>query len=522
MNDPFDYTPHPLCRVAADAVRRHLSQRTEWADEVAAGKMFGVLVCEDDRGQLGFLAAYSGQIGGREDWPWFVPAVFDYLKPDGYFKQEEGRISAINRRVATLQSADDYVSAKAHLRQLQAQANDEVEAYRTMMQHARQERHALRAAQTDTDEAEEASRVLESQFQKAELRRLKARWRERLAEAEALLRPTDDEIARLRQERSARSDGLQRWLFDRFAMLNAHGERRTLTRIFATEPQGTPPSGAGECCAPKLLQYAYAHGLRPLQIAEFWQGRSPRMEVRHHDHYYPACRGKCRPILRWMLGTPMPSQPMAESVTAESLPKVVYADDVLLVVDKPAGLLSVPGRSTAPSVESLLRRDYGEVFMVHRLDMDTSGLLVVARTADAYHDLQRQFLARTIYKRYVALLDGLLPPGAMGTVSLPLRPDLLDRPRQLVDPDHGRDAVTHYRVVAVGTDGRSRVELEPHTGRTHQLRLHCAHADGLGTPIVGDPLYGQVDRRLCLHAAELRFRHPVTGQPMVFTSVPDF
>ena len=307
-------------------------------------------------------------------------------------------------------------------------------------------------------------------------------------------------------------------------MLNGRGERRSLTDIFATTTQGLPPAGSGECCAPKLLQYAFANGLRPLQIAEFWQGRSPRMEIRHEGQFYTACRGKCKPILEWMLGGIAVEKKARKE---EEDVAIVYADDAVMVIDKPSGLLSVPGLTGEPSVESLLRQRCGAVYMVHRLDRDTSGLMVVARTPEAHLCLQRQFLGRTVRKEYIALLEGEVADS--GTISLALRPDLLDRPRQLADPDGGREAVTDYEVLGLRADGRTRVRLTPHTGRTHQLRVHCAHAAGLGTPIVGDALYGRpsdaqnVDaERLCLHAARLEFDHPATQRRLVFTSPPDF
>ena len=562
MNDPFCYEPHPVCIEAAEMVKEHLRQtggpllrddgsRTE-------GKMFGVLVCEDAAGEMGFLAAYSGQIGGRADWPWFVPAVFDYLQPDGYFKQEEARITQLNHRLAELESADDYVSLKAQLARLREQADREIDDYKAMMREAKARRDAIRE-QTNSPDL-----IRESQFQKAELRRLKQRWREHIAEAEAALAPIESEMEALRRERHERSDALQRWLFDQFEMLNGRGERRTLTDIFASTPQRVPPAGAGECCAPKLLQYAYSHGLRPLQMAEFWQGPSPRMEIRHDGHFYTACRGKCKPILEWMLGeggrlkvegggvgfaedegqrtkdeglqpsninlqtstfNPQHSTlnlGAADPSTINPQPSTLTLDRDIIVVDKPSGLLSVPGKGEAPSVESLLGERYGEVYMVHRLDMDTSGLMVVARNRAAYHHLQRQFLRRTVSKEYVALVEGDVV-GDGGTIRLPLRPDLEDRPRQLVDYTYGKEATTDYAVMERRPDGRTLLRLTPHTGRTHQLRVHCAHADGLAAPIVGARLYGHPSaQRLCLHAASLRFVHPTTGELMRFTSEVPF
>ena len=506
LNNPFCYEPDPLCLLAAEEVKAFVRSQPDWQAEVETGKMFGVLVCEDSNGQLGFLAAYSGQIGGREDWPWFVPAVFDYLQPNGYFKREEAEITAVNHHIATLESADDYVSAKTRLANLQKEADTEIEAYKSMMREAKARRH---------EAANHSVLIKESQFQKAELRRIKKRWQDRVAEVEEKVKGYEKQIVELKKERKHRSDALQRWLFDQFRMLNSSSEERTLTDIFKNTPQQLPPSGSGECCAPKLLQYAFLNKLRPLCMAEFWQGRSPKMEVRHHDHYYPACRGKCKPILEWMLSKTFGTYRAHETHS----PQILFADDALLVVNKPAGLLSVPGKTDAPSVESLLREKYGEVYIVHRLDMDTSGLMVVARTEEAYHHLQRQFLARTIYKRYIALLDGIVE--GRGCISLPLQPDILDRPRQLVDHGHGKPAITDYEVIAT-ENGKTRIALTPHTGRTHQLRVHCAHQEGLATPIMGDNLYGSSADRLYLHAETLSFDHPQTNERLTFHQPPEF
>ena len=500
MNNPFCYEPHPLCLEAADEVRRYLNKHPEWTEEILVGKMFGVLVCEDQEGRLGFLAAYSGQIGGREDWPWFVPAVFDYLQPDGYFKQEEARISTINHQVKTLETSPRHVSIKDEVMRLRQQASAEIEAYKTLMQQAKARRDEQRASAGETEEM-----IRESQHQKAELHRLKKRWNERTAEAENRLKVLDDEISLLKQERKQRSDTLQRWLFDHFLMLNAEGQTRSLSDIFSATTQGIPPSGSGECCAPKLLQYAYMHNLRPLSIAEFWQGRSPKMEIRHHNQFYTACRGKCKPILEWML----PQSPIVSIDAIDSIDAIAHKS-TFLVINKPAGLQSVPGLTNAPSVESILKAQHPEVYMVHRLDMDTSGLMVVALTKDAYHHLQRQFLERTIQKGYVALLEHDIE--GSGKIELPLCPNPLDRPRQMVDPEHGKAALTEYRAL-----GNRRIQLIPHTGRTHQLRVHCAHEQGLNNPILGDSLYGkQKADRLYLHAERLSFNDPVTGDRLSF------
>lgn len=528
LNNPFCYEPHALTLLAASQLCDYLGSKPEWMEEIAGGKMFGVLVCRDGGGRVGFLAAYSGQLAGRGDWPWFVPLVFDYLQPDGYFRQEESRISEMNRLVEKLESAESYQDMVGELRRVKAEGEADVGRYRRYMQECKQRRDALRAR----GGGDEQALVAESQFQKAELRRKKYYWQQLADRAAGRLGPLEERVEALKRERRRRSDALQQWLFGHFLLLNVHGESRSLTSIFAETPQGTPPSGAGECCAPKLLHYAFKHGFQPLCMGEFWQGRSPRMEVRHHGRFYPACRGKCKPILTWMLDLEESGrlslqdgmEPDGHAANGSSGLEICHADGSIIVVNKPSGLLSVPGRNGLPSVESILSGRYGRVFMPHRLDQDTSGLLVVARTMDAYHHLQRQFLERTMSKEYEALLDGVAPIGE-GVISLPLRPDLMDRPRQLVDRDHGKAATTYYNIINV-ENGRTRVLLVPHTGRTHQLRVHCAHSEGLGLPIAGDQLYGKAfggrEGRLCLHARRLAFIHPATLRQMSFLSPTPF
>lgn len=518
LNNPFDYEPHELTLLAAGLLRDYLSTKPAFAEEIAAGKMFGVLVCRDEENRLGFLAAYSGQLAGRADWPWFVPAVFDYLQPKGYFKQEEGCISIINRQIQELVESRDYLDLTAQLEGVKAQGEAAIESFRQYMQESKQRRDVIRTERTDTGSAPSLEDLIsESQFQKAELRRIKRHWKEETERILEQLRPLEERLDSMKQERRQRSDALQQWLFDNFILLNKHGERWSLTSIFSDTPQGTPPSGAGECCAPKLLHYAFLHHLQPLCMGEFWQGRSPQMEVRHHGQFYPACRGKCKPILEWMLELqPLPSK------EAEWQLDIIHEDESIIVVNKPSGLLSVPGKLGLPSVESILSERYGQVFMPHRLDQDTSGLLVVARSLEAYHYLQQQFLKRSVRKEYEALLDGILHQEE-GTITLPLRPDLTDRPRQLVDFEHGKAATTYYHIINV-ENGQTRILLVPHTGRTHQLRVHCAHHEGLGLPIVGDNLYGRPAQasRLCLHARMLTFQHPVTLRTMTFTAPTPF
>lgn len=511
---PFHYTPHPLCVKAAEEVQAYLRSQTVWAEELQRGKMFGVLVVEDELGALGYLAAFSGNLMGENQWDFFVPPIYDLLRPGSYFPQEEEQISAINHEIARLQADPFFIQQKQTLQQLQAQAEAELRTAKAFLKAEKQRREQLRQAGVDGQTA--AALIQESQFQKAEYKRLERNWQERMRQAQTAVNTQETEIEALRQERKQRSAALQQWLFEQYQVWNARGERKPLTEIFAPTTQGTPPAGAGECAAPKLLQYAYLHQLKPRCMAEFWWGDSPKQEIRQHGNYYPACKGKCEPILGHMLqGLAVDPNPLLTAAPQAETLEIVYEDEWLVVVNKPAGMLSVPGKGAVDSMADRLRRRYPEAdgpMIVHRLDMATSGLLLVAKRKAIHQQLQAQFHHCTIRKRYIALLEGGVATDE-GDIALPLAPDLLDRPRQRVDQTEGKPALTHYEVLS-RTANRTRIAFYPHTGRTHQLRVHAAHPDGLGCPIVGDTLYGHPADRLYLHAESLTFTHPVSRQQL--------
>ena len=577
---PFCYDVDPLAEAASEELQRYIATTGLMSAKKGCGKMFGVLVVEykDEEGALqrGFLAAYSGLLGGRNDWQYFVPPVFDAQQPDGHFKRTEREISAINREISAIEHDPQYMQSVAQHEEMTKRLQAEVEAFKVEVDAAKARRDARRKSGEPLSEEEQAEMVRESQFMKAELRRR----RKAMEQAEsAFHNPHATLLKSLQRKRKQMSDELQRWLFAAYRMLNAKGEERDLIDIFREYTHAMPPAGAGDCCAPKLLQYAYQHRLRPVCMAEFWWGESPASEIRHHLHYYPACRSKCLPILTHMLkGLDVAPNPLAQKRhTVE--PRVLYADEYILVVDKPAGMLSVPGKaddSASVSVEeyfannSKLKTQNSKFLKAaHRLDMDTSGLLVLARTEQAYVELQRQFASRETVKRYEAVLSGVpkhttphstfrsdvpepitqnskfkiqnsskQPDGCLEAISLPLIADINDRPRQRVDMEHGKPALTLYNIVEVrAADANTAVayttkkadksltlvHLYPKTGRTHQLRVHCAHPQGLACPILGDPLYGtERADRMYLHAAELTFRHPITGEPMHFLSPSGF
>ena len=526
MNNPLNYTPHPLCVMAAEEVRRMVRENAVMSSETRkSGKMFGVLVVETPDGNTGYLAAYSGQIAGRSNWDGFVPAVFDYLQDGGYFKTCEAEITAINKQVRLMETSEKRRRLLTHLDETIAKAASEEQAYKTLMHESKARRDSERAAGGVTPERE-AEMTRESQFQKAELRRMRRRNADTIAMAREACHRYDTSISLLKQKRRTMSDRLQEWLFHHFVMLNKDGDSRSLTDIFRTSLSASPPAGAGECCEPRLLQYAFSHAMTPKCMAMFWIGASPEGEIRHEQTYYPACRSKCKPILEWMLGKDIVKDDTFITQHNGDNLTIIYQDSDIIVVDKPAGMLSVPGKNDAPSVLSLLQRKMEDnIFPVHRLDMDTSGLMVFVRNKKAQRNLQRQFETHSIVKRYIALLERK-PDSEQGTISLPLSPDMADRPRQMVDYRHGKQALTHYRLCTSPstpmrrqflTVGDNLVELSPLTGRTHQLRVHCAHPDGLASPIVGDRLYGTTNHpRLCLHAEYLEFRHPTTGEIVIF------
>lgn len=545
MNNPLDYQPHPLCIAVCKELQTYLSEREDWREEIDKGKMFGVLIVENAQPasgapKIGYLAAYSGQIGGRSDWDGFVPAVFDYLQPDGYFKTHEAEISGINQSIRKLEANTHMKEAKGLILQLQEERKHTIAAYQEKIKKAKAKRDARREAGSLNPE-EEAEMVKESQFMKAELRRLKKSLSEKTS-LETEYEAYQADILSLKQLRKTLSDALQQWLFSQFRMQNHEGESKDLLEIFRDAalrdyPQATiatsriaalkmvPPAGSGECCEPKLLQYAYSLGYKPLQMAMFWWGESPKEEIRHHLHFYPACNGKCKPILQWMLPAST-FEPAAVDLSLYNKVETLYEDREIAVIHKPEGLLSVPGKDAAqPSVYALMRSKYPEAtgpLIVHRLDMSTSGVMMIAKTEFAYHRLQKAFLNHQIQKKYVAIISGKVIP-EKGIISLPLMPDYLDRPRQIVDHELGKEAITEYEVLEPVDDSHLRIALYPKTGRTHQLRVHCAHQEGLNAPILGDPLYGnEKAARLHLHAEEITFEHPLTGKKMTITRKADF
>ena len=556
FTDPFRYVPDPLTLHAGQMI---ISRLAEWASmaegtaeralerSFAEGKMLGVLVC-----RTGFLAAFSGTVKGPDgnvtaSVDGFVPPIIDLTEKNGHFKRKEAVISLLNKEIEIILSSPEYNGLKKELLDASSARDTEIENLQNRIRFAKMQRDEIRSETADPSKLDELIR--ESQFQKAELKRCKDRWKAHISGIEGRLSEFEETIHELKTRRAEKSDALQKWIFENAIVHNGAGEASSIWDIFSAGGL-VPPGGTGECAAPKLLNYAFAHGLEPLAMGEFWYGASPDTAVRTHGHFYPSCTSKCGPLLAYM--TKGLRSPIEPEVTQTSLPTTIgnlYEDDSIIVVEKPSGMPSVPGLDGRISLQEHLeaRSSHHQdssgtpvsIHAVHRLDMDTSGVMIFAKTAEAAVNLRRQFEEHTIRKTYMARVSAgtdIPSKTGKGAIDLPLSPDYDERPRQKIDFRQGKPAHTEYEIVRINEDGTADLLLHPHTGRTHQLRVHCAHHLGLGRPIVGDLLYGGhsvydcnadnrlatstkgVPGRLCLHALSITFRHPETGQELTFTS----
>ena len=518
---PFCYEPHPLALMAAKRVQQYVASRDDWADELSAGKMLGVLVVRSEDSQLGYIAAFSGNLAGSVRHDYFVPPVYDLLDPQGEFKQGEAQITAINHELERMEQSPELADIRRRESLARQEQADEIGDFKALMARHKLERDERRQRGNLTPEDQEAL-LNQSRYEKAELKRIRQRHEARISEIVEEMDVFCRNMAAMRARRKAMSEALQERIFSLFVVSNARGERRDLVEVF--KPLGTlPPAGAGECCAPRLLNYAFVNHLLPVCMAEFWWGASPVGEVRHHGHFYPACRSKCKPILDFMLqGLDVEDNPLEQPMGGAGL-DIIYDDRWLTVVNKPSGMLTVPGKALEDSLLTRYQAAHPEAtgpIVVHRLDQETSGLVLFAKDKASHKALQQQFENHTISKRYIALLDGVVQQDE-GVIDLPIRPDVDDRPRQRVDHEHGKPALTRYRVLE-RRGPVTRIELEPLTGRTHQLRVHASHPLGLNCPIVGDRLYGTASSRLMLHAQSITFTHPATGRELSVEAPPEF
>jgi tRNA pseudouridine32 synthase/23S rRNA pseudouridine746 synthase len=542
FTNPFRYTPHPLVKVAAEVVISDLDRRISEGllpDKVCRGfkegKMMGVLVCKskEDGSEPVYLAGFSGSVGGCSIIEGFVPPIFDLNDPDGYYKQKEAEITDFNEFITDLKNASEYHDYWRMLWRAEAEREADLMVMRERMAASKKERDRRRAEGCD-----EAVLIKESQFEKAELKRLKLSYEAKIKDIKDNLQGFKDNIDKYMQERAALSDALQQWIFKNYKVHNARGEEASIHEIFASQGL-TPQGGTGDCAAPKLLEHAYKQGLKPLAMGEFWYGTSPDTAVRTHGHFYPSCTSKCGPLLGYMLkGLELESG----TTDDDHCPVVIRKDDTIIAISKPSGMPSVPGLDGKVSAQEWLEKKFGSgaIHPVHRLDMDTSGVMLFARTAEAAAELRKQFEEHSISKTYVARLApqtewsyNLHQDRGKGTIKLPLSADYDERPRQKVDKNQGKEAITHYEIVSKNPDGTIDMKFYPVTGRTHQLRVHSAHNLGLRTPILGDMLYGGQSsavpdingdtftlcpERLHLHALSITFRHPVSGRQTTIES----
>lgn len=535
---PFFYEPHPLCLLAVEQLQEYLQTQKEWVhdfgiehfvDGVNVGKMFGVLLVETTNGEIGFLSAFSGKIGGKAKWPNFVPPIVDYLDKSSFYRQGEKAIMAVSAKADELEQNETYIELKKKLEQAVLDAEKEIESQKELNRQAKKNRKKIRSEKLAIANESERNSLLQQLSDQSKrdhfvLKDLNKSWKEKLTTLRQEFQTYQDQIDTLRTKRKTMSAALQQDLFERYQFLDYKGNAQDLCSIFEDTTVKVPPSGAGDCCAPKLLQHAYQNKLRPLALAEFWWGQSPKSEIRKHGYFYPSCKGKCFPILGHMLnGLEVDPSPISIIKTDDKELETLFEDEHMLVLVKPHDFLSVPGKTNSDSVLARIQKQYPKAdgpIIVHRLDRATSGIMLIAKTKLSHQALQEQFRTRVVKKTYIAILDGTLDQKE-GTINLPIRPDLEDRPRQLVCDIHGKDALTYWKVLDV-INQRTRIEFKPITGRTHQLRVHAAHHMGLNIPILGDDLYGKSSDRLHLHAQSISFVHPINNKYMKFTSNDSF
>lgn len=527
---PFNYVPHPIAIQAATELKQYIQNEIEvihnfGLDEPKGGigKMFGVLVVKNTDGEIGYLSAFSGKLGMKNEYEKFVPPVYDMLSSGGFYKYGEAEINRKSEVILQLENSKDFLQWQRELELALSESQIQIAAMKESKKNAKAIREIKRheiGQWTDEEKKTAALKDLdrESAQWHYDLKHLQAKWKKIIGDLTSKIEGHKDIIRQARKQRKDMSIALQHRLFENYTFLNANKEARSLHSIFPIDTGELPPSGAGECAAPKLLHYAYAHDLEPICMAEFWYGKSPNSEIRKHGYFYPACKTKCLPILTHMLqGIEVEPNPLEDNPGQLTKLDIVYHDQDIVVVNKPHDFLSVPGKNIVDSIYTRLQTYFPEckeLMVVHRLDMSTSGLILFAKNKPAHKHLQMQFLHKTIRKKYVAILDGEIQITS-GSIQLPIAVDYENRPRQKVCYDSGKPARTDYEVMEV-KNGQTLIYFYPISGRTHQLRVHAAHQLGLNTPILGDDLYGKRSQRLFLHAEELSFIHPSSQKEMSF------
>lgn len=529
---PFYYQPHPLTLLAAKNLQNYLELQTDFNHNFGLntnqnghviGKMFGVMVVENLNGDLGYLAAFSGKLADSNHIKGFVPTVYNTLVEDGFYKIGEAELNSLNSEIEFFEQTKSLKDVKTQVLNIKNAFAEDLAQLKIEIKATKKDRNLQREVakqQMTVDAFRRFTETLNKQSisYQIRLKNLKIDGKQRIQKAEALLFSFTKPIQDLKLKRASLSAALQKRIHQQYQFLNAKKETKQLLDIFKNTNSPIPPAGSGECAAPKLFQYAYKNNFKPICMAEFWWGTSPKSEVRKHKQFYPSCRSKCEPILGYMMqGLEVEDNPIEQTISYNNDLEIIFEDNYLLLVNKPHEFLSVPGKTTNASVYTKIKEYLPHAtgpLLVHRLDMSTSGLLLVAKNERIHKQLQKQFIERTIKKRYVALLDGILET-TVGTIDLPLRVDLDNRPQQLVCYQHGKPATTNYQIIGI-ENNKTRIYFYPITGRTHQLRVHAAHSLGLNIPIVGDDLYGTKADRLHLHAERITFLHPVSKEIVTF------
>ena len=519
FTDPFRYRPHPLVTLAAESLMERIKNTPELSEMFAEGKMLGVLAVSygPDFQQTGYLAGFSRLAGGRSVVNGFVPPIYDLTAPDGYYKNRESEISAVNNEISELSSSSELEDLRAKMETAQHDMSEELSTQKKRMEELKAKRDLIRKETIDEELAKELTR--QSQFEKAQLRRLKVHWEEIVESIRSQIRKTEDRIIELKRLRKKMSDDLQDWIFRQYRVHDFNGNELSISDIFKANGL-VPPGGTGECVAPKLLEYAYRNGMKPLAMGEFWYGASPDTAVRTEGHFYPSCTSKCGPLLGYMTQ----GLDMEKETAIHGSPEILYEDDDIVVAHKPSGMPSVPGLNGSCSLQEWLAEKTGcqKIESVHRLDMDTYGVMLFAKNSMAGSYIRMQFEEHSVRKTYRAILSpmgtGCINKGETGFISLPLSPDYDERPRQKADLHQGKEALTEYHVDDILADGRIMITYHPLTGRTHQLRVHSAHHLGMGHAIMGDLLYGGGEaQHMCLHAVEIELTLPFSGQRVIFS-----
>lgn len=527
---PFYYEPHELALLASEELQEYLTKQSDInysfgleGDADGIGKMFGVLVVENEKQEIGYLNAFSGNISNQNELNRFVPPIYNILSVDSFFKKDNDELVALSQQLSKLEKDENYRVLKEQIKKTRKEVSEIISNEKERLRIRKINRKKAKKKQKTPTVAFKNKQIEESLNDTFYLRELQVYYDAKYSKQENELTSFENELARLKQLRIDKSNALQQKIIAQYSVKNTKGETKSIIEIF-DDLNRTAPSGTGDCAAPKLLQYAFSNKLKPIALAEFWWGKPGKAAIRKHKNYYPSCQGKCEPLLGHMLaGIELDKNLLLENLAKDKEIKILYEDEQILLINKPAELLSVPGKQIKDSVYNRLVEKYPNAekyLIIHRLDMSTSGIMLLAKNKYANKFLQKQFITREVKKRYTALLDGIISDD-YGEINLPLRLDIDDRPKQLVCYEQGKKALTKWKVLE-RKNGETRIEFTPITGRTHQLRVHAAHVLGLNTPIVGDDLYGKKNRRLHLQATYIQFTHPTTKKVMEFSLDAEF